>query len=52
LIFKAQRERGMTLLLVTHDQSLAARCDRQVRMRSGWIEEEVAVKPAKKAVKA
>jgi putative ABC transport system ATP-binding protein len=38
LIFKAQQERGMTLLLVTHDQSLALRCDRQIRMRSGRIE--------------
>ncbi len=38
LIFKAQRERGMTLLLVTHDNGLATRCDRQVRMRSGRIE--------------
>jgi putative ABC transport system ATP-binding protein len=40
LIFKAQRERGMTLLLVTHDQTLAAKCDRQVRMLSGRIESE------------
>ena len=38
LIFNAQKRRGMTLLLVTHDQALAARCDRQVRMRSGQIE--------------
>ena len=38
LIFKAQRARGMTLLLVTHDQSLAKRCGRQVSMRSGRIE--------------
>ena len=49
LIFKAQKERGMTLLLVTHDQSLAARCDRQVRMRSGQIELEAP--RAKKMVK-
>jgi putative ABC transport system ATP-binding protein len=38
LIFNAQKARGMTLLLVTHDPALAARCDRQVRMRSGRIE--------------
>jgi putative ABC transport system ATP-binding protein len=50
LIFKAQRERGMTLLLVTHDQGLAARCGRQVRMRSGRIEHDAA-KP-KRAVTA
>lgn len=51
LIFKAQVERGMTLLLVTHDQSLAARCDRQVRMRSGKIEDEAVSRP-KQRVKA
>ena len=50
LIFKAQKQRGMTLLLVTHDQALAARCDRQVRMRSGQI--EAAAPKAKKMVKA
>jgi putative ABC transport system ATP-binding protein len=37
LFFKAQ-ERGMTLLLVTHDPALASRCSRQVAMRSGRIE--------------
>ena len=38
LIFAKAAERGMTLLLVTHDPSLAARCDRQIAMRSGRIE--------------
>jgi len=38
LIFAKVEERGMTLLLVTHDPSLAARCDRQIAMRSGRIE--------------
>ena len=37
LLFSKQAERGMTLLLVTHDPSLAARCGRQVTMRSGEI---------------
>ncbi|MDB5522696.1 MAG: transporter ATP-binding protein [Rhizobium sp.] len=37
LLFSKQAERGMTLLLVTHDPSLAARCDRQIRIRSGQI---------------
>lgn len=38
LLFAKQAERGMTMLLVTHDPSLAARCARQVAMRSGRIE--------------
>ncbi len=37
LLFSKQSERGMTLLLVTHDPSLAARCGRQVKVRSGEI---------------
>jgi putative ABC transport system ATP-binding protein len=37
LLFTLQRARGATLVLVTHDQSLAARCDRVVRLRSGRI---------------
>jgi putative ABC transport system ATP-binding protein len=38
LLFKAHRERNTTLVLVTHDQTLAARCDRIVRLRSGRID--------------
>jgi putative ABC transport system ATP-binding protein len=38
LIFASQRERGTTLVLVTHDATLAARCDRVIRLRSGRIE--------------
>jgi len=37
LLFAKQAERGMTLLLVTHDPALAARCNRQIRIRSGQI---------------
>lgn len=37
LLFAACRERGMTMLLVTHDPQLAARCDRQIRMRAGRV---------------
>ena len=40
LLFAKQAERGTTLVLVTHDASLAARCTRQVRVRSGMIEGE------------
>ena len=38
LLFGKARERGMTLLLVTHDLALAGRCSRQIAMRSGRIE--------------
>lgn len=38
LLFAGHAERGMTLVLVTHDTTLAARCDRTVRMRSGMID--------------
>lgn len=37
LLFSKQTERGMTMLLVTHDNALAARCSRQIRVRSGEI---------------
>jgi putative ABC transport system ATP-binding protein len=38
LIFSLQRQHGTTLVLVTHDAELAARCDRIVRMADGRIE--------------
>jgi putative ABC transport system ATP-binding protein len=42
LLFALKHERGSTLVLVTHDPSLARRCDRMVRLRSGHIETDVA----------
>ena len=42
LLFDKQRERGTTLVLVTHDRRLADRCDRQVRVRSGEVFEDAA----------
>jgi putative ABC transport system ATP-binding protein len=38
LLFGEAAARGTTLLLVTHDPALAARCSRQITMRSGRIE--------------
>jgi putative ABC transport system ATP-binding protein len=41
LLFAMPAERGATLALVTHDPALAARCDRTLRMRSGFVEASV-----------
>ncbi|MCX7070750.1 MAG: ABC transporter ATP-binding protein [Gammaproteobacteria bacterium] len=38
LLFQLNRERGATLVLVTHDMALAARCDRVLRLNAGRIE--------------
>jgi putative ABC transport system ATP-binding protein len=40
LLFSLKRDRGTTLLLVTHDLGLAERCDRIVRLKAGKIVEE------------
>jgi putative ABC transport system ATP-binding protein len=42
LIFALNRARGATLVLVTHDEALARRCRRIVRLRNGWIESDSA----------
>lgn len=37
LMFDLSRRRGATLMLITHDRELAARCDRIVRLEDGLI---------------
>jgi putative ABC transport system ATP-binding protein len=41
LLFDLKRRQGMTLVLITHDASLAARCDRSIAMRDGRVAEAV-----------
>jgi len=42
LLFRTAAARGATLVLVTHDSSLAARCDRVIRLNAGTVVEEPA----------
>lgn len=37
LMFELNRERGTTLLLVTHDEALSRRCDRVLRLAAGRL---------------
>ena len=37
LMFSIQRERDLAFLLVTHDEDLARRCDRIIRMKDGTV---------------
>jgi putative ABC transport system ATP-binding protein len=37
LMFELNREAGTTLVLVTHDRGIAARCDRQLRIEAGRL---------------
>ncbi|HRI17823.1 MAG TPA: ABC transporter ATP-binding protein [Burkholderiaceae bacterium] len=38
LMFELNREAGTTLVLVTHDRHIAARCDRQLRIEAGRVD--------------
>ena len=40
LMFRLQKDRGMTLMLVTHDPKLADRCEHVVRLKAGRLQEE------------
>lgn len=50
LIFGLNRERGTTLVLVTHDLELAGRCQRVIRLKSGRVvSDETKPAPLEKA---
>lgn len=40
LLMKLNKEKGITLIVVTHDKDLAKRCDRQVHIKDGKIEDD------------
>ncbi|WP_416908287.1 MAG: ABC transporter ATP-binding protein [Polymorphobacter sp.] len=48
MLFERLRETGATLILITHDADLAARCDRIIEMRDGQIvsDSRTALQPA------
>jgi putative ABC transport system ATP-binding protein len=41
LLFALQARVGSTLLLITHDPALAARCDRQIHLADGQVAQTV-----------
>lgn len=50
LMDELNRENGTTLVLVTHDEKLAARCDRRLRIEAGRLSETAAALDATLAV--
>lgn len=46
LMFGLARDHGTTLMLITHDQTLASACDRTVVMRDGRLSVDAALKAA------
>jgi putative ABC transport system ATP-binding protein len=52
LMFEMNREAGTTLVLVTHDRQIAARCDRQLRMEAGRLTEATGTSDAEAPVQA
>lgn len=43
LMFDLNREHGTTLVLVTHDEQIARRCDRRIRIEAGRAHEEASL---------
>ncbi len=48
LLFDLNKDKGVTLIIVTHDEDLAKLCDRQIRISDGTIAEETKTKKGKK----
>lgn len=52
LLFDLNKKKGVTLIIVTHDEDLAQLCDRQIRISDGKIVEDAKSKKPKKTAKA
>jgi putative ABC transport system ATP-binding protein len=52
LLFGLCRDHGSTLMLITHDKAIAARCDRQVELVDGRIVSDGRQQPAATAARA
>jgi putative ABC transport system ATP-binding protein len=37
MLFQLNKEKGITLIIVTHDEDLAARCSRQIQIKDGRV---------------
>lgn len=48
LLFDLNKEKGITLIIVTHDEELAAKCQRQIRIADGEIVEDAKTKKGAK----
>ena len=48
LLFGLNKEKGITLIIVTHDEELAAKCGRQIRIADGEIVEDAKTKKGAK----
>lgn len=45
LLFDLNREKGVTLIIVTHDEDLAKMCDRQIRISDGRLADDTPNEP-------
>ena len=52
LMFDLNREQGTTLVLVTHDNAIASRCERRITIEAGRIAKDERVQAATAAVAA
>lgn len=48
LLFKLNKELGTTVIIVTHDEDLAGKCQRIIRLKDGVVESDISKKEAKK----